>query len=129
MSHTVDFLKDKTHKQRPSGGDFRSFPSGHTSLAFAAAEFMRMEYKDVSPWYGYAAYSVATATGALRMFNKVHWFSDVLAGAGVGILSTKISYFTYPWLKRKLAGKKELNFQVTPVVQNGALRYSFIAPL
>ena len=47
-------LKHNTKVQRPDGSAFNSFPSGHTTTAFAAAEFMRQEYKDVSPWYGIA---------------------------------------------------------------------------
>ncbi|MEJ6980035.1 phosphatase PAP2 family protein [Pedobacter sp. P351] len=129
MSKSVDFLKDKTHKLRPSQGDFRSFPSGHTALAFGAAEFMRLEYKDKSPWFGYTAYSIAAATGAIRMVKNEHWLSDVLAGAGVGILSTKASYTLYPWLKKKIIGSKNLNFRSSPFVDHGVIGYSIIVPL
>jgi hypothetical protein len=129
MSRSVDFLKDKTRKQRPSGGDYRSFPSGHASIAFAAAEFMRLEYEHLSPWYAYAAYSAAAATGALRMLNNEHWFSDVIAGAGAGIISTRIAYIVYPWLKKKIAGKKEMKFYAAPISENGYLGLSFAAPL
>ena len=129
MSKSVDFLKDKSHRLRPSQGDFRSFPSGHTAIAFGAAEFMRLEYKDRSPWYGYAAYSVAAATGAIRMLKNEHYVSDVLAGAGVGILSTKASYLLYPWLKKKILGQKDLKFQAMPFIQRGAVGYTVIAPL
>ncbi|MGN8036861.1 phosphatase PAP2 family protein [Chitinophaga sp. 22321] len=99
---TVEGVKRWTHEERPNGQDFLSFPSGHTATAFAAAEFMRQEYKDVSPWYGVAGYLAATTTGALRMYNNKHWLSDVVAGAGVGILSTKAAYWMYPWIQRKL---------------------------
>ena len=128
-SQSIDFLKDKTHKQRPSQGDFRSFPSGHTALAFGAAEFMRLEYKDRSPWYGYAAYSLAAATGALKMLKNEHWLSDVLAGAGIGILSTKASYLLYPWVKKKIAGQKDLKFRSMPFVERGVVGYSIIVPI
>jgi membrane-associated phospholipid phosphatase len=41
---------------------------------------------------------MAATTGYLRMYNNKHWFGDVVAGAGVGILSAKFSY----WLFEKL---------------------------
>lgn len=99
---TVEGVKHWTHEERPDGSDFLSFPSGHTATAFAAAEFLRQEYKDVSPWYGVAGYLAATTTGALRMYNNKHWLSDVVAGAGVGMLSTKAAYWMYPWIQRTL---------------------------
>ncbi len=56
-------LKRITRIQRPDGSGFNSFPSGHTTTAFAAAEFMRQEYNYASPWYGVAGYTAATITG------------------------------------------------------------------
>lgn len=89
--------------QRPNGGDFKSFPSGHTSVAFMGAELVRMEY---GPLYGAGAYAVATMVGALRIYNNRHWLSDVLAGAGVGIFSAHVG----GWLMqptKKLFGIKD----------------------
>ena len=63
----------------------QTFPSGHTAEAFAGAEFMRIEYRDVSAWYGVAGYLMAAATGYLRIYNNAHYFSEVVAGAGIGI--------------------------------------------
>jgi membrane-associated phospholipid phosphatase len=48
------------------------------------------EYKVVSPWIGVAGYSVAAGTGFFRMYNKRHWFTDVITGGGNRILSTKL---------------------------------------
>jgi hypothetical protein len=129
MSFSVDYLKTKTSKLRPSGADRRSFPSGHTATAFVSAEFMRQELGDQSPWYGYIGYSMATATGALRMMNNAHWLSDVLAGAGVGILSTKFTYLAYPWIKKKIIKNRNLNFIAVPLVQSHTYGLSFVAPL
>lgn len=97
---SVELIKRSTHEVRPDGSDALSFPSGHTATAFAAAEFLRQEYKDVSPWYGVGGYAAAAATGALRMYNNKHWFSDVVAGAGFGILSSKAAYWVYPRIQR-----------------------------
>jgi PAP2 superfamily len=122
-------LKKITKIQRPDGSGFNSFPSGHTATAFAAAEFLRMEYKDVSPWYGIAGYAAATTTGVLRLYNNKHWVSDVVAGAGFGILSTKLAYLIYPSIKRKFFKDKPMNTMVMPYYQRGggglALVYNF----
>ncbi|MBZ4188591.1 phosphatase PAP2 family protein [Niabella beijingensis] len=88
-------LKHLTKVERPDGSNRLSFPSGHTSTAFASAEFLRREYKEVSPWYGIGGYAVATATGLLRMYNNRHWLGDVVAGAGFGIASTNLAYLCY----------------------------------
>ena len=99
---TVNSIKHLSHVQKPYGGSYLAFPSGHTATAFATAELLRREYKDVSPWIGIAGYTAATITGALRIYNNKHWFSDVVAGAGLGILSTDLAYAIYPAIRRKL---------------------------
>ncbi len=108
MSGTVFSLKHTTKVLRPDNSAQDSFPSGHTANAFFGATIVAQEYNDESIWYGIGAYSVATATGALRIMNNRHWFSDVVVGAGIGILSGKAAYVIYPWLKEKL-GKKQSN--------------------
>lgn len=120
MGGSTFIVKNTSHRQRPDGSSFNSFPSGHTASAFAAAEFLRQEYKDVSPWYGYAGYAVATATGALRLYNNKHWLSDVIAGAGFGIASTKLAYFIYPYVKKLFNGQKNTGLSIAPFHQNGA---------
>ena len=67
--------------------------SGHTATAFMTASMLVKEYGYKSPWIGIGAYSAATATGLMRMANNKHWLSDVLAGAGIGILSTEMGYY------------------------------------
>jgi hypothetical protein len=99
---TVQSIKAISKVRRPDGIGSNAFPSGHTSTAFVGAEFLRQEYKDVSPWYGIAGYTVATATGILRMYNNKHWFRDVVAGAGFGILSTMLAYKLEPIIARKI---------------------------
>ncbi len=120
MSTTVHSAKKITGETRPDGSDNLSFPSGHTATAFAAAEFLHQEYKDVSPWYGIAGYAVAATTGYLRISNNKHWFGDVVAGAGVGIISTKLAYCIYPSIKKHLFKDKEVHTIVLPTYQNGA---------
>jgi membrane-associated phospholipid phosphatase len=85
---------------RPDGSNKYSFPSGHTATAFLGAHILFREYKDISPWMGIAGYGVAATTGAMRMINRKHWFSDVITGAGIGIISVELSYLMLPvWHK------------------------------
>jgi membrane-associated phospholipid phosphatase len=100
-------LKSVTHVERPDGSSDDSFPSGHTNAAFVGAEFLWQEYKDVSVWYGVGGYAIASATGIFRIVNDRHWFTDVAAGAGIGILSTKAAYWLHPFVNRVFFGKGE----------------------
>jgi membrane-associated phospholipid phosphatase len=102
MLGTVFLLKNTTHQLRPDGTTYNSFPSGHTAQAFAAATLLSEEYKDRFPWMPYASYGLASSVGMLRMANNRHYISDVLLGAGIGILSMKVAYWThrYKWNKR-----------------------------
>ena len=88
------------HSPRPDGSSNDSFPSGHTATAFMGAELVRIEYGDDAPWLAVGAYTVATAVGALRVYNNRHWVTDVVAGAGVGILSARIGYWMLPYTRR-----------------------------
>lgn len=93
MTGAVNLLKSQANITRPDGSNKHSFPSGHTATAFMTATMMHKEYGEVSPWYSIGAYTVATATGLSRMINNKHWLSDVLVGAGFGILSTELGYY------------------------------------
>lgn len=100
MGIMVNGLKYTVRERRPDGSTRNSFPSGHTATAFMGAELVRMEYKDDSPLYGIGAYTVACGVAFLRLYNERHWCNDVLAGAGIGILSARIGYWLLP-LERK----------------------------
>jgi membrane-associated phospholipid phosphatase len=95
-------LKHTTQVKRPSGTNEQSFPSGHTAQAFAAATFMHKELGHHNIWISIGAYAMASSVGVLRVLNDKHWSSDVLTGAGIGILSTNLVYLThrYKWGKR-----------------------------
>ena len=93
MAGIAGTLKNTTNVTRPDGSDNKSFPSGHTATAFMTATMLTKEYGSVSPWIGVGAYSVAVATGLMRVANNRHWLSDVLTGAGVGILATEAGYW------------------------------------
>lgn len=92
MAGVVNTLKQTTRVTRPDGSNNHSFPSGHTATAFMTATMLTKEYGHKSPWVSIGAYSVATATGLMRMANNKHWLSDVLTGAGIGILTTELGY-------------------------------------
>lgn len=92
MAGAVNSLKYTCRMPRPDGSNNKSFPSGHTATAFMAATMLHKEYGPRSPWYSIAGYSMATVTGVSRMLNNKHWFSDVLVGAGIGILSVELGY-------------------------------------
>lgn len=102
MGSSVNILKKATHISRPDDSSTNSFPSGHTATAFMGAEFLYQEYKEVSVWYGITGYVVATGTGLFRLHNERHWFTDITAGAGIGILSTKIAYWIHPLIKKTI---------------------------
>lgn len=96
---------------RPDGTIDNSFPSGHACVSFAGAELVRMEYG----WgCGASAYAVAAGVCVLRLYNNEHWVSDLLFGAGVGILSAHIG----GWLlepTKKILGIMPDNLSVAAV--------------
>jgi membrane-associated phospholipid phosphatase len=80
------------------GDDYQSFPSGHSTAAFAFASVVTAE---ASHWWpdgrwpvGIATYGTATITALSRIYNKQHWASDVIAGAAIGTI-TGLKVFRY----------------------------------
>ena len=85
-----------------------SFPSGHTTVAFAAATVYALEYRD-KPWVPIFAYSAASLIGFSRITENKHWATDVLAGAALGYLSGKLVVNNYHRYARIRAPKKYRN--------------------
>ena len=112
-------IKNFSHVLRPDSSDKFSFPSGHTFNAFLGSEFLMQEYKEKSIWIGIAGHAVAATTGYLRIYNDKHWFNDVIAGAGLGIISTKIAYWTYPTIKHIFFKTKTVKTVLLPTYQDG----------
>jgi len=102
MLSIVYSLKYTIGEARPDTGQKNSFPSGHTAQAFTAATFISKEYGYKSIWISIGAYTVATTVGVFRMLNNRHWVSDILVGAGIGMLSTELVFRTHKnrWGKR-----------------------------
>jgi hypothetical protein len=120
-------IKHLTHRQDPGHASYTSFPSGHTIAAFAGAEFLTQEYSDKSVIYPIIGYTIAATTGVFRMYNRDHWFSDVVAGAGIGMLSTKAAYWVYPSIRKWLThtDKNGRSTFVMPTYQDGVPGLAF----
>lgn len=93
MAALVNGIKYTAKEMRPDGTSANSWPSGHTATAFVGATMLHKEYGLTrSPWFSVLGYGTATATGVMRVLNNRHWISDVLSGAGIGILSGELAY-------------------------------------
>lgn len=96
-------LKHSVKETRPDYTDQKSFPSGHTIIAFAGATALHKEFGKVSPWISVAGYSVATYVAVDRVVKKRHYWYDVAAGACIGFAATEVTW----WLSDKLFKNKQ----------------------
>ena len=94
-------LKAMIKEERPDHSDNKSFPSGHASMAFAAARSIDKEFRKDCLWIPIAGYAAATAVGIERIANKHHHWYDVVAGAAVGYGAAELTW----WLSDKMFGK------------------------
>lgn len=102
-------LKETFPELRPDGSDRKSFPSGHTSRAFAAASTI---YNREGPSAGIPAMAVASFVGVARVQADKHFWHDVLVGAGIGMASgflitrqrSEKQAMIVPWGDTKSAG-------------------------
>lgn len=104
----------KTSKSASGKNEYSSFPSGHTTVAFAAATVFASEYRD-KPVVPIIAYSAATLIGVSRITENKHWATDVLAGAAVGFLSGKQvvnNYHRYAKIKTSEKKKNSVSFML-----------------
>ena len=99
---TAYLLKNNIRETRPDESNRRSFPSGHTCIAFAGATMLHKEYGKVSPWISVAGYSVAAVVGVDRVLGDHHYWHDVAAGAGIGFATAEVTW----WLSRKAFKRK-----------------------
>lgn len=112
LAHDWDFGSGFGEKDR------RSFPSGHTSHAFAFASAMSQEINHHWPRAGKVAtpllYGGATAAALARVYNDKHWASDVTIGAAVGILSSRATLGYLHGRPRNFFDRLALNTRIVP---------------
>ena len=93
-------LKAVVNEERPDHSDHKSFPSGHASMAFAAARSIDKEFRKDCIWIPIAGYAAATAIGVERVVNDHHHWYDVVAGAALGFGAAELTW----WASDKLLG-------------------------
>ena len=112
----------KPNGSKPPSSTYTSFPSGHTTVAFAAATVFAMEYRNYR-FVPILAYSAATLIGLSRLTENAHWASDVLVGAALGYLCGRQvvnNYHRYSKIQSAAAKKKgSVSFNLN--YYNGAL--------
>jgi membrane-associated phospholipid phosphatase len=119
-------LKKITREERPYiSVNKHSFPSGHTATCFAGAELLREELKESYPVFSFIGYAMAVTTGILRLLNKKHWASDVIAGAAIGVLSARLSLFVNKKIIQNTE-EKERNLQLKTLYQENNATYQAV---
>jgi membrane-associated phospholipid phosphatase len=106
-----------------------SFPSGHTTAAFAAATVFAMEYKD-RPLVAVISYSFASMIGLSRITENKHWLTDVFTGAALGYITgmqVVNNYHRYATIKNQKKKKGSVSFILNPNLfgMQPGVRYTF----
>jgi membrane-associated phospholipid phosphatase len=110
----AEILKVAVGRERPNGEDHKSFPSGHTSNAFAMASVAQLHYG----WkIGVPAYALAGLMGVSRIHEDKHWLSDVVAGATLGYIAGRTVVRVN---SRPLDRPAGATFSVAPIVARHA---------
>ncbi len=122
----TNIVKYSAHRSRPYTGygakhwdgpsfslsdDYLSFPSGHSTTAFALATIFSNEYKSV--FSSLLFYSLATLTAISRVNDNVHWTSDVFFGAVIGYATSKALL--------SLHSQKNNRFGVSPYINGKSI--------
>jgi undecaprenyl-diphosphatase len=119
-------IKPLVHRDRPYAAlpgirtpdgpvpyDPNSFPSGHAAVSFAAATAIA----DWDPHYAIPAYALATFVSYSRLYNGVHFPSDVLCGALIGFGMAKLTRWGYDSLAPHTGWPTPTQFSTGPVLQ------------
>lgn len=107
-------FKKGPNGEKLSRSDYASFPSGHTTVAFAAATVYALEYKD-KPIIPIISYSAATLIGLSRLTENKHWATDVIVGAMLGYLSGRQvvnNFHRYARLKKMRGNVDPVHFNL-----------------
>ena len=113
-------LKAMLKEERPDHSDNKSFPSGHASMAFAAARSIDKEFRKDNIWIPIAGYAAATAVAVERVARDRHHWYDVVAGGAVGIGAAELTW----WLSDKFLGTGK-NLSVGTSGQTIDVTYNF----
>jgi hypothetical protein len=122
------YIKNHYNSPRPYGGN-HSFPSGHTATAFVGSHVIYKEFKDSNPWIAYSGYAMGAFIAGSRVAHDKHWVSDVMAGAGIAMLSTELAYWIYFPIRNLITDKANKLFGnyilLSPIIQPNTLGVNF----
>jgi hypothetical protein len=106
----TEALKRIVDEKRPNGNRY-SFPSGHASISFCSAEFMRKRYG----WkFGVPAYAASAFVAYSRVEARKHWVHDVAAGAALGwVLSSRLTRPAGDWRVGACAGGRFVGVRIS----------------
>jgi len=111
-------LQELIDEERPDKSDRNSFPSDSAAVAFSAASFLQIRYG----WgYGLPAYAVAGFVGWSRVESQRHYWHDVLAGAALDWMASKITAIRY----HNVPGPIGSSAPMPPPFAHGPLGFSF----
>ncbi|MGZ3775161.1 MAG: phosphatase PAP2 family protein [Pseudobdellovibrionaceae bacterium] len=116
-------IKLTVHQQRPDDSDSYAFPSGHTSSAFASATSLSYAYGLRA---GIPAFAMATMTGLSRISDDKHWASDVVAGALLGIIWGRATYYEPQKTENYNKKNNKLLTEMIPAYERGTLSVNFV---
>lgn len=91
-------LKNNVHEMRPDRSGNNSFPSRHSTWAFGIATRISYRLGEMSPWWAVASHAGASGVGMQRVIASKHYAGDVMAGAGIGALTSVLSYKIADWI-------------------------------
>jgi hypothetical protein len=90
----VRYIKNHYYSPRPYGEN-HSFPSGHTATAFVGSHIIYKEFKDTNPLIACSGYAMGAFVAGARVAHDKHWVADIMAGAGIAMLSAELAYWIY----------------------------------
>lgn len=103
-------IKYSAQRQRPESQNRLSFPSGHSQVSFVTATHLHFAY---GLGYAIPAYGAAVITALSRLADNAHWFSDIVAGATVGILFGRAAFKHHTTITPYALGNDGYGLQLT----------------